>query len=92
MLYKFCARLRSCRFAGIHFRNLVLNKNMVPMKSAALKQFSSYGSPGQTTMTMSRAAKFCTRSRSQSLNIFDLDLISFVILGMMEPWPECQPN
>ena len=53
-----------------------------------------YGPWAQMTMTARSASKFCARNtgnRSQSPNIFDLDLISRVIPGQIEPWPECQP-
>ena len=49
------------------------------------------GPCAQMTMTVRSASKFCARNRSQSPNIFDLDLISRVIPGQIEPWPECQP-
>ena len=44
------------------------------------------------TMPARRASKFCARSWSQCLKMFFLKLISLVIPGMMEPWPECQPK
>ena len=61
-IYKLFARLQGGRFAGIHFQNLVLeNMNMLPMKIYVSEQLSLYGSPGQTTITMSRVSKFCAR-------------------------------
>ena len=56
------------------------------------QHFVNMGSPGKMTITMRRPSKFCARNRSQSLHIFDLELISSVILGTIEPWPECQPD
>ena len=44
------------------------------------------------TMPARRASKFCAKRRSQCLKMFFLKLISLVIPGMMEPWPECQPK
>ena len=44
------------------------------------------------TMPARRASKFCAKRRSQCLKKFFLKLISLVIPGMMEPWPECQPK
>ena len=61
------------------------------LKACVPKQLFKYGSPGQTTMTMSRVSKFCARGRSQSPNIFDLESIYRGKLGIIEPWPECQP-
>ena len=86
----FVCRVR--RFAGIHFQNLFLKKwTWCQWKQAVSDQVSLYGSPGQTTMTMSRVSKFCARGRSQSINIFHLDSTYLGILGVIEPWPECQP-
>jgi len=41
--------------------------------------------PGKMTSTARAASKFCARDRSQSPNIFDIVLISYL------PWPDCQP-
>ena len=92
-IYKLFARLRGGRFAGIHFQNLVLEKmNMLPMKICVSEQLSLYGSPGQTTITMSRVSKFCARGRSQSINIFHLESNYIETPGNIEPWPECPPE
>ncbi len=60
--------------------------------SAPPGKFCKYGSPSKMTSTARSTSKFCARNRSQSPNIFDLDLISRVILGQIEPWPEYQPE
>jgi len=44
------------------------------------------------TMPASCALKLCARSRSKCPEMFLLELTSLVILGMIEPWPECQPE
>ena len=62
------------------------------MKICVSEQFSLYGSPGQTTITMSRVSKFCARGRSQSINIFDLESHYMEKHGNIEPWPECPPE
>ena len=54
--------------------------------------FSKYSRSDQMTMLARRASKSCPRSRSQCPEMFFLELISLVILGMIEPWPECQPE
>ena len=54
--------------------------------------FSKSGQSSQMTMPARRASKFCAKRRSQCLKMFFLKLISLVIPGMMEPWPECQPK
>ena len=43
-------------------------------------------------MTMRRASKLCARRRLQIPNIFNLDPINRGTLGIIEPWPECQPE
>ena len=40
----------------------------------------------------SYASNFCTKRRAVQLPIFGLGLISVVITGLLEPWPECQPK
>ena len=87
------ARLRGGRFAGIHFQNLVLEKmNMLPVKICVSEQLSLYGSPGQATITMSHASKFCAKGRSQSIHIFHLESNYLEKTGNIEPWPECPPE
>ena len=54
--------------------------------------FSKYGRSDQMTMPARRASKFCAKRRSQCLKMFFLKLISLVIPGIREPWPECQPK
>ena len=92
-IYKLFARLRGGRFAGIDFQNLVLEQmNMLPMNICVSEQCSLYGSPGQTTITMSRVSKLCARGRSQSINIFHLESNYIEGSGNIEPWPECPPE
>jgi len=50
-----------------------------------------YGSLGKTTSKARSASQFCARGRSQSQNMCDRVLISLVIPGQLEPWPECPP-
>jgi len=44
------------------------------------------------TMPARRASKFCAKKTCSTAPHFFLSLISFEILGMIEPWPECQPE
>ena len=54
------------------------------------QNFENMTSPGKITITARTASKFCARNRSQSPDIFDPDLISWVIPGPIEPWSECK--
>ena len=56
---------------------------------ASWQNFANMGSPANLTITVRTASKFCARSRSQSNHIFNLVLVSEVISGNCEPWPEC---
>ncbi len=49
-------------------------------------------SPAQMTITARTVPKFCAHIRAALPEIFFLDLISLVISGTIEPWPECQPE
>ena len=42
------------------------------------------------TMPARRASKLCAKRRAVLLTAFFLNLISHVIPGNIEPWPECQ--
>ena len=53
---------------------------------------SKYGPSAQMTMPARRASTSCAKRRAALLPIFFLSLISFVIPGNIEPWPECQPE
>ncbi len=44
------------------------------------------------TITARTAPKFCAHIRAALPEIFFLDLVSLVISGTIEPWPECQPE
>ena len=44
------------------------------------------------TITARTVPKFCAHIRAALPEIFFLDLISLVISGTIEPWPECQPE
>ena len=54
--------------------------------------FSKSGQSGQMTMPARRASKFCAKRRAVSPEVFSQSLISWVIPGNIEPWPECQPE
>ena len=51
-----------------------------------------YDPSAQMTMPARSASKFCARTRSECPDMFVLNLMSLVIPGMIEPWPECQFN
>ena len=44
------------------------------------------------TIIARTAPKFCAHIRAALAEMFFLDLISLVISGTIEPWPECQPE
>ena len=44
------------------------------------------------TITARTVPKFCDHIRAALPEIFFLGLISLVISGTIEPWPECQPE
>ena len=46
----------------------------------------------QMTMPARRASKFCAKRRAVSPEVFSQSLISEIISGIIEPWPECQPE
>ena len=54
--------------------------------------FAKSGQSGKMTMPARRASKFCAKRRAVSLEVFSQSLISYVIPGNIEPWPECQPE
>ena len=56
---------------------------------ASWQNFENVGSPANLAITVRTASKCCPRSRSQSKNTFDLNPISWVVTGVLEPWPEC---
>ena len=57
-----------------------------------LNNFSKNGSPGQTTMLMRRAAKFCVEPRSPFSEIFHHDPKTLGKPLIIVSWPECQPE
>ena len=59
---------------------------------ASLDFFSKSGHSGQMTMPARRASKFCAKRRALSPEVFSQSLISLVIPGNIEPWPESQPE
>ena len=52
--------------------------------------FPKSGSSGQMTMPARRAPKFSAKRRALLHLIIFQSLISYVIPGHLEPWPECQ--
>ena len=56
---------------------------------ASWQHFTNMGSPANLTTSARTTSKFCSWNWSQSRDIFDLDLISEVIPGIIEPGPEC---
>ena len=57
-----------------------------------LNNFSKNGSPGQTTMLMRRAAKFCVEPRSPFSYISHHDPKTLGKPLIIVSWPECQPE
>ena len=57
-----------------------------------LVKFSKYGQSVQMTMPARRASKFCAKRRALLPKMFFQSPISRVIPGIIEPWPECQPE
>ena len=57
-----------------------------------LDLFSKSGQSDQMTMPARRASKSCAKRRAVMPEVFSQSLISGVISGMIEPWPECQPE
>ena len=57
-----------------------------------LNNFSKNGSPGQTTMLMRRAAKFCVEPRSPFSEIFHQESKTLGKPLNIVSWPECQPE
>ena len=55
-----------------------------------LNNFSKNGSPGQTTMLMRRAAKFCVEPRSPFFYISHHDPKTLGKPLLIVSWPECQ--
>ena len=56
------------------------------------QNFANMMSPAQMTMPARTASKFCARTRSECSDIFFLDLISWRISEIIEPWSECSPE
>ena len=57
-----------------------------------LNNFSKNGSPGQTTMLMRRAAKFCVEPRSPFFYISHHDPKTLGKPLIIVSWPECRPE
>ena len=57
-----------------------------------LSNFSKNGFPGQTTMLMRRAAKFCVEPRSPFSKIFHHNPKTIGKPLIIVSWPECQPE
>ena len=56
------------------------------------QNFANMVSPAQMTMPARTVSKFCARTRSGCSDIFFLDLISWRISEIIEPWSECSPE
>ena len=54
--------------------------------------FSKSGQSEQMTMPARRASKFSAKRRALLPEVFFQSPISRVIPGIIEPWPECQPE
>ena len=59
---------------------------------APLVKFSKSGQSDQMTMPARRASKFSAKRRALLPEVFFQSPISRVIPGIIEPWPECQPE
>ena len=59
---------------------------------APLDFFSKSGQSDQMTMPARRASKFSAKRRALLPEMFFQSPISRVIPGIIEPWPECQPE
>ena len=53
---------------------------------------SKYGRSDQMTMPGRRASKFSAKRRALLSEVFFQSPISRVIPGIIDPWPECQPE
>ena len=53
-----------------------------------LWNFANMASPAEMPITTRTASTFCTKRRAVQPPIFFLELISFVITGTLELWPE----
>ena len=54
--------------------------------------FSKSGQSVQMTMPARRASEFSAKRRALLPEVFFQSPISRVIPGIIEPWPECQPE
>ena len=59
---------------------------------ASLDFFPKSGQSVQMTMPARRAPKFSAKRRAVTPEVFSQSLIYWVIPGILEPWPECQPE
>ena len=57
-----------------------------------LVKSSKSGQSGKITMPARRASEFCAKRRALLLEMFFQSPISRVFPGIIEPWPECQPE
>ena len=56
------------------------------------KIFANMVSPAKMTTTARTASKFCARTRPECPDISFLDLRSWRVSGIIEPWSECLPE
>ena len=70
----------------------LVNLAVVHGFEASLDFFSKSGQSVQMTMPARRAPKFSAKRRAVTPEVFSQSLIALVILGKIEPWPECKPE
>ena len=74
----------------LEFWNIAIFKKSVYF--LILNNFCKNGSPGQTTMLMRRAAKFCVEPRSPFSYISHHDPKTLGKCLIIVSWPECRPE
>ena len=75
---------------NLHFWNFGTYPFSKSVYFLILNNFSKNGSPGQTTMLMRRAAKFCVEPRSPFSEISHHDSKTLGKPPSIVSWPECQ--
>ena len=75
-----------------HFWNFGTSPFSKSVYFLILNNFFKNGSPGQTTMLMRRAAKFCVEPRSPFSEIFHQESKTIGKPPNIVSWPECQPE
>ena len=77
---------------NLHFWNFKTSPFSKSVCFLILNNFFKNGSPGQTTMLMRRAAKFCVEPRSPFSEISHQESKTLGKPPNIVSWPECQPE